>query len=271
MNPLHDIHIKQWTSNAHKGLTLAQTQYSTFEFPPHFHTYYVLLVVEAGVNEGFTGKDRYTIEPGSLLIINPGEIHAGKSYQQQFLQFSSFLVEAAYMKEVLGKNGFTNSGDLVFPSLPIVQHTSGAQVSSLCQAFQEASLEGIEEAAADLFCRLIHDYNAQGKKLPLAQLDKGYIAKAKQYIEDHYDGSWELAQLAAHCDISPYHLIREFRRHIGLTPLAYLRNFRIERAKEMLQHKHSVTEIAHAVGFYDHSHFLRNFKKLTGMLPSQYR
>ncbi len=47
---------------------------------------------------------------------------------------------------------------------------------------------------------------------------------------------------------------------------------RVERAKTLLAHgEHTVTEIAHLVGFADHSHLTRHFKRTYGLLPGEFR
>jgi AraC-like DNA-binding protein len=55
-----------------------------------------------------------------------------------------------------------------------------------------------------------------------------------------------------------------------MTPHAYLRQVRVERAKEMLAAGLSISEVALAVGFFDQSHLTRYFKRILGLTPGTY-
>lgn len=272
MRTINDINIKQWESKSFEGLKLTNTRYSEFEFSRHFHNYYTFMLIKEGANEGFTNNSSYKIGMESLLIINPGDIHAGKSYNKNFLNFYSFRADRSFVKSLLTKNGFDLGEDVIFSTRPIPVKKYSRRIHSLIRAIKKNNyIIELNSLLTDLFILLINDHNVNGKNLAHEKIDYSYLAKAKKYIEENYQESFELENLSEHCNISAYHLIRQFQNRFGLTPFEYLRNFRIERAKELMHSNVSITEVAHLVGFYDHSHFLRNFKKITGMLPSQYQ
>jgi AraC-like DNA-binding protein len=77
-----------------------------------------------------------------------------------------------------------------------------------------------------------------------------------------------LGQLARAAGMSSPKLNRCFRRVYGMTVFAYLRNERLKRAKEMLDHGLNVTETAYAVGYESISHFSQAFKRQFGTSPS---
>lgn len=93
------------------------------------------------------------------------------------------------------------------------------------------------------------------------------------HIETHYASPITLDELAESTGFSKYHLCRKFKEvtHTGI--VNYIINYRIERAKELLQNPDSgfIFEIAQAVGFNDASYFNRTFKKLTGCTPNEYQ
>ena len=79
----------------------------------------------------------------------------------------------------------------------------------------------------------------------------------------------EMAQVV---NLSPSRLRYLFKREIGVAPAHYLRAFRLERAKELLETTFlSVKEITSRIGVRDQSHFIREFKKTYGLTPAQYR
>jgi transcriptional regulator GlxA family with amidase domain len=81
-----------------------------------------------------------------------------------------------------------------------------------------------------------------------------------------------LADLARSVDLSASRLWHMFRAQAGVSPAAYIRRARLQRAAELLAlSKRSVKEIAFAVGFRSASHFVRAFRRAYGMPPYQYR
>jgi len=73
-------------------------------------------------------------------------------------------------------------------------------------------------------------------------------------------------------NLSPSRLRYLFKKETGVAPGHYLRTFRLEQAKELLEKTFlSVKEITRRVGVNDQSHFIREFKKAYGLTPAQYR
>jgi YesN/AraC family two-component response regulator len=98
------------------------------------------------------------------------------------------------------------------------------------------------------------------------------VRKAMAYVHTHHAEQVSLKDLAAHVALSEQHLIRSFRKEIGITPIDYLKRYRIRQAKTLLEAGHkSITEVALEVGFSDSSYFARVFRRETGMSPSAYR
>lgn len=71
--------------------------------------------------------------------------------------------------------------------------------------------------------------------------------------------------------ISPFHLIRQFKKEMGLTPHQFQLQCRIRKAQKLLLERKTVTEVAFEMGFCDQSHFDKSFKKLVGMSPAAYQ
>jgi AraC family transcriptional regulator len=72
--------------------------------------------------------------------------------------------------------------------------------------------------------------------------------------------------------VHPGYMMRAFRRFTGCSIGEYLRRRRIRQAQDLLAGSNlTITTVAADCGFYDHSHFIRIFKRLTGFTPSRYR
>ena len=97
-------------------------------------------------------------------------------------------------------------------------------------------------------------------------------ADATAFIEAHYAQPLTLADIAQHVFTSPYHFARVFKDATGQSPMAYLTDVRMARAKGLLvEGDLTVKEIAAAVGYRDAHYFSRAFRREQGVSPSDYR
>jgi AraC-like DNA-binding protein/mannose-6-phosphate isomerase-like protein (cupin superfamily) len=93
-----------------------------------------------------------------------------------------------------------------------------------------------------------------------------------RFIEQHLDQDLRVEDLADRVSLSTGHFSRRFREAVGLSPIAYLRRQRIERARRLLRETDlPVGAIALQVGFNDFSYFARTFREVVGVTPRGYR
>ncbi len=86
------------------------------------------------------------------------------------------------------------------------------------------------------------------------------------------DDSLSIAQIAQRLYLSPEHIIRTFKKEIGITPHQYIRQLRLERACIYLKESDmSVAQIAAAAGYCSVSSFIVQFKRVYGITPKAYR
>ncbi|MFO7953343.1 helix-turn-helix domain-containing protein [Thioalkalivibrio sp.] len=96
-------------------------------------------------------------------------------------------------------------------------------------------------------------------------------AQVIDYMQAHLDQPVRLAELAALCDLSPWHFARAFRDTHGQPPHRYLTRLRLERAREWLTTSScSISEIAAATG-YTPQQLARHFRQAFGMAPGAFR
>lgn len=104
--------------------------------------------------------------------------------------------------------------------------------------------------------------------------DEAALALALQLLRDGLDGVGEsvtLGQLAEATGYSATHFQRVFKRAIGMSPSAYGRALRLERASEALSDGASVTDAIYSAGFNAASRFYAASAKGLGMIPSAWR
>lgn len=93
-----------------------------------------------------------------------------------------------------------------------------------------------------------------------------------QYIEQHYAEPISLQDLSSSISISVSECIRCFKDTLMMTPINYIRMFRLIKAEEQILHTNkTISEIAYDCGFPETSYFNRCFKKQYKQTPLQYR
>ena len=133
-----------------------------------------------------------------------------------------------------------------------LKHADKARRKSV---FLEDRDYSVKKPLKDIFCR--HHLNIQ---------------KAMQFVDDNYMTRISLASVAEKACLSPHYFCRAFQKATGMPFQEYVTECRIRKAEALLHDtSRTVTDIAHFVGYADANNLSRNFKKLTGLTPSQYR
>ena len=92
------------------------------------------------------------------------------------------------------------------------------------------------------------------------------------YIETNYMYDISMQDLARHMNYSEAYFCKLFKQCFDQNFTSYLTNFRINEAKRLLKDKNiSVKDAGMKVGYYDSNYFAKVFKRVTGMIPSEYR
>lgn len=98
------------------------------------------------------------------------------------------------------------------------------------------------------------------------------LGEIQSYLEKNYMQPCSLEKLSKQFYMSKYYLSREFKQRYGEGISSYLTKLRITRAKELLRFSDmSISEIASSCGVNDSNHFLKTFKKVEGVTPTEYR
>jgi two-component system, response regulator YesN len=98
------------------------------------------------------------------------------------------------------------------------------------------------------------------------------VARAKSVVREFFSQGITLNEVAAQVAVTPEYLSSRFHDETGVTFSAYIRDFRVQKAKELLVGSSlRLGEIGDRVGYRDGKYFCRVFKEATGMKPSDYR
>ncbi len=111
------------------------------------------------------------------------------------------------------------------------------------------------------------------EQAPESEAAGSFVVKAAMaYLEEHCTEHIALKDVAAHVFVSQWHLSKLINRHLNKNFFDILNHLRIQKARELLRDPSlKVHEVAERVGFADVAHFSKNFKRLTGKSPVEYR
>ena len=140
-----------------------------------------------------------------------------------------------------------------------LQHDPQALAPSLSHLAAAAFWEFVSSSG-------LAEFSSQNARLPES------VKRVQAYIRQNYYSDVQLGQLSEIAFVTPEHLIRLFRSHLGTTPMRYLRDVRVRQGISFLSHTGiTVERIAFNCGFKTAAHFSRCIKQATGQTPSEIR
>jgi AraC-like DNA-binding protein len=95
-----------------------------------------------------------------------------------------------------------------------------------------------------------------------------------EHLSRNLEYQWTVEEMSEILKLSVRHFQKLFKSEVKSSPMNYLRDMRLEKARQLLANADSfltIKEIRLAVGILNDSHFTRDFKKKYGVTPTEYR
>ena len=264
-------HTHFWHDPTLSDLELLHATYITHSFTPHMHDHYVVAVIERGVEQFDCYKKRHVAPSGSVVIVNPGEVHTGSSAIEQGYTYSAFYPSIdLFMRAVSDIVG--RDYRLPFFRNRVVYDLELAALLSRSRHVFEGPSSALERESHLLWslAQVIVRYSDDRPIIRELTNEHAGIQKARRHLDEHYAENISLGELATLVNLSPFHLLRAFRNQVGLPPHTYQNQVRVLQAKHLLQRGISCIDTALSVGFADQSHLSKHFKRIVGVPPGQY-
>ena len=114
-----------------------------------------------------------------------------------------------------------------------------------------------------------------GGRTKVSQQEQIAAERMKQmlrFVEEHYAEELTVERIASSVALSESACLRSFRQMLGITPIQYVKQFRVEKAAELLRSTRLKTgEIGMECGFADGSYFIKTFREIKHCTPKEYR
>jgi AraC-like DNA-binding protein len=259
-----------WRDPRFHGMDLFRAELTDYAYSRHFHDTYVVAV---GRNTGYRfncERGSYTAPPGTIVLINPGEVHDGRSVDGRALSYRSMYPTRELFAEVARAIG--RRFEPIFPKR-VIDDPSLADLLSRAHAGLEQSPRSLaaQELLIQALTILVNRHAEAADRDPALHDHPAAVSRARAFLEDHVTEAVSLDDLSDASEISPFHLLRIFHATLGLPPHQYLLNLRIQRAQTRLARGESIAQVALECGFSDQSHLNRCFKRVLGITPGRYR
>lgn len=231
-----------------------------------------LVLIHCLQGEGWLemGASRWRVQPGQAIVILPGEAHAyGASTDNPWTIYWVHMAgaQAGRVARMLGVDAtkpLLNPG--FDPALPPLYE---AIISQLARGYASAILLDASLSLGRLVARLALDAaRPEGGAISVS----ARVERTLTLMEQNLDGQIRVADLAEHANMSPSHFAAVFKRKTGFSILDYFVRLKMQRAGYLLDStKVSIKVIAAELGFDDPLYFSRQFRRVHGCSPSDYR
>ena len=266
-SPLEKTELKMWSVEVPSGARPLQR---------HSHTRFEITFIEAGSGEYTTDSGSHPMVQGDMFIFSGNEFHCITQVGEAGLTITNLHFEPTLLSERLREeypNLFFSHSPLFCNRIPA--HSNKALRRSFFAVKREITQKetAYETAIASelhlLFLELIrhHRYAAE---TPVLQEN---LAKIPAYIDRHFSDPLTLEQLAGMAGISPHYFSGLFKKVFSISLWDYILSKRVEHAIHLIltDGERNMLEIAALCGFNNTANFNKQFKRLTGMTPTQYR
>lgn len=246
----------------------------------HVHDYLELAFIVSGRGRYKIDDVMYDIEEGDLLILNPGTYH--QSFSDPSFPATEFFIGVSDF-ELEGMR--PNCLDLKVH--PIIKTDSELKqnLKRICLSM-EAEKDGRHVGRYFMMRSLLIEYmlyimRAEKESNPVRLPGDHYsydnvgkkeiVSQIIDYFSKHYSEKLSLDIISGDMYVSPFYISKSFKSVTGDTPIRYLINIRLDKAREILQEDSgaNIAQVAAAVGYDDVYHFSKSFKKRFGVSPSK--
>lgn len=253
--------------------------------PWHWHKAIELFYMESGEMEYYTPKGHFVFPAGSGGMVNSNVLHMTKPMPSN--ENSIQLLHIFDSSIIAGEQGSRIEQRYVMPITAAPQlemvalYPDCAEHAKILKNIRESFLLDRQELGVEVRLREALSEIWLG----LYELSRPILEQKKKtdktndtvkmmmiYIHEHYPEKISISELAASAFLSERECFRIFQDCLHMTPMEYLRSYRLQMACQMLtKGQETVSSIGHACGLGSSSFFGKVFREYVGCTPLQYR
>jgi AraC-like DNA-binding protein len=261
---------RHWRHPAVAGVDLLRARFVDHVFTRHAHEGYVIGVVERGVESFAYRGETHHAPGGSLVLVNPGEIHDGFAGVPDGWSYRTSYPGIELLADIASELS-PRRGTVSFPDPVVHDPQTAAMFVAAHRAAEQADQLATSSLLRVAYGRVLRRHGDLSGPRDSRGLLAAEVAQARELLHERLVDPPTLEQLAETVGMRPFALLRAFRAELGLPPHAYLNQVRLRSAKRLLDDNQPPADVAALVGFADQAHLSRHFKRVYGVPPGAYR
>jgi len=247
----------------------------------HCHDFFEFYIHTHGGPYFGLDNNMYTLKPDQLFIIPPFCMHglsaaAGiRDYRRGYVNVSPDMLRTLGCGQIDLESFFrsyTSQGQYTFQLSPedaeecieLMKKLATPQLNDVLDDFRKCGY------LIEFLCKVCRAMR-QAHPVTSNVFPNSIIQEVLAYINSNYTQPLKTEQLAKRFGISVSYLSHEFQKFTNRSVYDYILYRRVMLARQMMLTDQSLNAIAYQCGFNDYSNFLRTFRKLIGVSPSQFR
>ncbi|MBE9915020.1 AraC family transcriptional regulator [Paenibacillus donghaensis] len=240
---------------------------------PKIYDYYLLHYVESGRGQFRSEQHFYELGEGSCFLIHPGRLISYASDVSDPWRYRWMAFSGSDAKTLVENAGFTGGQCVLFTGPESLIPSS---ISHISNAFYSKKESADMAALGYLYLMFSEAREILASEIRLTGIESQVQRTVKQmihYLSAQYAHPVSIEQMSESLGYNRAYLSRIFKKETGMSPVTYLLKLRIDKSRKLLRERPelSIEQIAASVGLTDALYFSRQFKRLCGHSPSQYR
>jgi AraC-like DNA-binding protein len=238
---------------------------------PHEHDHFQMIYFLGGAGSLFLADREYRIRPGDLFLIKPHRKHGLAPYSPlKTLDLKFRVYDDDLRQSLLKAADRITEKDATLATLFEHIRWEGEATNYL---YRESCNLSLLQILIHYLRRDSHEPDVGIAELVREELpNDDVVRRALEFIRSHYAEDVDLPRIADIVQRSDRHIRQHFEECLGVPPMRYLVQYRIRRAKELIQYSdYALKEIAELVGFKTIHHFTRVFREVAGESPGAWR
>lgn len=237
----------------------------------HTHECFSIGAITSGRSTYLNGSLCEQVGAGTVVVINPGDVHACNPIGDQPWSYRMFYVDTGWLTALQRELGLRDGVNFQAFATRATTHLGlHAGLGQLYATLSDGRADPLKKqcAVVGCFAEVQRVLNAAPR---VARESNRKLVRVAEYIRENCTRSLKLKELCAVGNISASYLIRAFKEQYGMTPHTYQINCRIEYCRAALRRRRPIAEVAVEAGFSDQAHLQRVFKQFVAATPGQYR
>jgi AraC-like DNA-binding protein len=232
-------------------------------YVPHTHEEFAIGVCSDGVETIRYRGTQWTAVPGTVVVIEPGEPHTGGPAVADGFAYRAVYPTAGVLAEAAG-------GRTPHFRTPVIDD---APLAAELRRAHLALADGGDRLAAesrwiDAVATLVRRH---GGPVDRPKVVGRIAAVTMARLADDLADPPSLHEIATDLGLSRFQVVRGFRDAVGMPPYAWLAQYRVSRARALLEAGQRPAQVAARVGFADQAHLTRWFRRVVGVTPGAFR